>query len=72
MKVTVTKDGKLTVIPPLRSHIGEDVEDAISEIKEYRRCVLISDCIGFNFAAHLHCIVIIKNQVGMFRPRRGL
>lgn len=48
MKVTVTKDGKLTVIPPLRSHIGEDVEDAISKIKEYRKCVLISDCIGFN------------------------
>ena len=48
VKLTFSEDGKVKMKTPLISYIGKDADEAICQIIENRKCLKISDCIGFN------------------------
>ena len=47
-KFKISEDGKLTMTTPLISYIGKDADEAICQIIEDRKCLKITDCIGYN------------------------
>ena len=47
MPIRITENG-IKHTPSLKSYIGKDADEVISQMQEQRKCVAVTDCIGYN------------------------